>query len=67
MSFDRQYPTGREPDKAPESADIRNADDPAIEEVSIVVSRISSDDSAEIVQALKALPCLREVVEPAPS
>lgn len=40
-------------------------DDPAIEEVSIVLSRISSDDSAEVVQALKALPCVREVVEPA--
>jgi putative Mg2+ transporter-C (MgtC) family protein len=40
-------------------------DDPAVEEVSIVVSRISSDDSAEVVQALKALPCVREVIEPA--
>jgi putative Mg2+ transporter-C (MgtC) family protein len=40
-------------------------DDPALEEVSIVISRVSSDDSADVVQALKALPCVREVIEPA--
>jgi hypothetical protein len=33
--------------------------------VSIVISRVSSDDSAEVVRALKMLPCVREVIEPA--
>jgi putative Mg2+ transporter-C (MgtC) family protein len=41
------------------------AEDPDVDEVSIVISRVSSDDSAEVVRALKMLPCVREVIEPA--